>query len=329
MGLSFFGGDLYFSSMQYFDVASTHIVDFNQFFHRYGSWHILCDIAFLGLSGGLYVVPLFALIQTRCDPTHISRTIAGLNILNAMLMVIAALLGAIMLAHGFSIPQIFLVTAGLNVVVTIYIFSLVPEFFMRFLAWLLIHSIRQVRKVGIHHIPETGAAVLVCNHVSYLDAVVILACSPRPIRFVTDHRIFNVPVLSWIYKMNKVIPIASAKEDKWVKEHAFIDIAKALHNGDLVCVFPEGRVTKDGEMQTFRSGIQQILDQSPVPVIPMALRGLWGSIFSHARVGIFEGLTRRGLFSKLELAIGDPISPELATPEFLQQKVQALRGDCQ
>lgn len=323
IGLTLFGVALYLSSGYYINTDSVDIVGFVQ---QVGSLPILLSITFLGLFGGLYIVPLFALIQTRCDPTHMSRTIAGLNILNALFMVLAALSAMMMLQYGFSIPQLFLVTACLNGLVAIYIFSLVPEFLLRFLVWILIHTIHRVKGVDLDRIPEEGAAVLVCNHVSYLDALVIAACSPRPIRFVMDHRIFNIPLFSWVFKTSKAIPIATAKENPWIMEHAFVDIAKALHDGELVCIFPEGGLTADGEMKPFKNGIQKILDRTPVPVIPMALRGLWGSIYSRHSGNPFHRTFRRWLFSKLELIVGEPVSSEMASPEFLREKVQLLRG---
>ena len=325
-GLSLFGIDLYFASIHYTNVNP---VDFAHFLLLPSSWRILLDIVGLGVFGGMYIVPLFALIQTRCDPKHMSRTIAGMNILNSLFMVVAALAAMLMIDAGLSIPQIFLVTACLNILVAIYIYSLVPEFLMRFLVWMLIHTVHRVRGINNHHIPAEGAAILVCNHVSYLDALVIAARAPRPIRFVMDHRIFSIPVFSWIFKTAKAIPIASAKEDQWTMEHAFVDIAKALHDGELVCIFPEGRLTSNGEMTPFRNGIQKILERSPVPVIPMALRGLWGSIYSRHADNPFKRVFRRGLFSRLELIVGEPVSSELATPEFLQQQVAKLRGDWQ
>ncbi|MGZ3237488.1 MAG: 1-acyl-sn-glycerol-3-phosphate acyltransferase, partial [Burkholderiaceae bacterium] len=277
--------------------------------------------------GGLYIVPLFALIQTRCDPGHVSRTIAGMNILNSLFMVTSALVAMVLLSFGFSIPQIFLTTAILNALVAVYIFSLVPEFLMRFIAWLLIHTIHRVRTLDADRIPASGAAVLVCNHVSYVDAIVILAASPRPIRFVMDHRIFKMPVLSWIFKTAKAIPIAPAKEDPWLMERAYVDIAQALYEGDLVCIFPEGKLTSTGEMNEFKGGVKKIIDRSPVPVIPMALRGLWGSTLSRAEGNPFERSFKRGLFSKLSLVVGTPVEPAAATPEYLQQQVLALRGE--
>jgi len=324
IGLTAFGVDLFFSSISYVNQSS---VDIFLFLQQSGSWHILFDVVAIGVFGGLFIVPLFALIQTRCDPEHISRTIAGVNILNSLFMVVASLSAMVMLKMGLTIPQLFLVTACLNALVAIYIFTLVPEFLMRFLVWMLIHTIHRVRGFELDRIPESGPAVLVCNHVSYLDALVITACSPRPIRFVMDHQIFNIPLFSWIFKICKAIPIASAKDNQWVMEHAFVDIAKALHEGDLVCIFPEGRLTQDGDLNVFKNGIQKIIERSPVPVIPMALRGLWGSIYSRNAENPFQRAFRRGLFSRLELAVGQPVPSQQVTPDFLQECVQKLRGE--
>ncbi|TDK68678.1 MFS transporter [Sapientia aquatica] len=322
-GLTLFGILLYFASGHYVATAS---VDAGKFLEQQGSWLILGAIVGLGIFGGLYIVPLFALIQTRCDPTHMSRTIAGMNILNSLFMVVAALSAMVMLKSGLSIPQIFLVTACLNALVAMYIFSLVPEFLMRFLVWLLIHTIHRVRGINIERIPSEGPAVLVCNHVSYLDALVIAAYAPRPIRFVMDNRIFNIPLFSWIFRTAKAIPISSAKQDPWVMEHAFVDIAKALHEGELVCIFPEGKLTQNGEINAFKAGVQTILERTPVPVIPMALRGLWGSIYSRSNDNPFERAFRRGLFSRLELVVGEPVPSETAKPDYLKQQVEQLRG---
>ena len=324
IGLSLFGIDLALASQAY--VAAQNVTAM-QFVMQPGAIRLLADIVLLGVFGGFYIVPLFALIQTRCEPGHLSRTIAGMNILNALFMVVASLAASAMLVKGFTIPQIFLATAILNVFIAAYIFSLVPEFLMRFLAWILIHTIHKVRGIGTEHIPEQGPAVLVCNHVSYLDAVVLMACSPRPVRFVMDHNIFKIPLISWIFRTAKTIPIAPAKEDKWLMEKSFIDIAQALEEGELVCIFPEGRLTGNGDINQFKGGVMKIIERTPVPVIPMALRGLWGSIFSRDKTNPFERAFRRGPFSRLELVVGEPMLPTAVTPEILQERVTALRGN--
>ncbi|MFT5589087.1 MAG: 1-acyl-sn-glycerol-3-phosphate acyltransferase [Bradyrhizobium sp.] len=324
IGLSVSGVELFFASLAY---TNTLPVDVAGFLAQTGSLRILFACLMIGVSGGLYIVPLFALIQTRCDPRHLSRTIAGMNILNALFMVAAALLAMLLLKNGVTVPQLFLVTALLNALVALYIYWLVPEFLIRFLAWLLIHTIHRVRSVDVAHIPLQGAAMLVCNHVSYVDAIVILAASPRPIRFVMDHRIFKFPLLSWLFRSAGAIPIAPASEDTVVTEKAYAAIEAALAHDELVCIFPEGKLTVTGEINVFRGGIMKILQRSPVPVIPMALCGLWGSLFSHAQGNPFDRVFQRGLRSTLQLVIGAPLRSAEVTPESLREHVQALRGN--
>jgi len=326
IGLSVFGADLYFASLGVTAATGPHLDAF-ALMAQHGMWRILCDVLLIGMFGGFFIVPLFALIQTRCDPAHMSRTIAGMNILNALFMVAAAGLAIVLLGQGFTIPQLFLVTALLNAVVALYIFSLVPEFLMRFLAWMLIHTVHRVRLIDADRIPDEGPAVLVCNHVSYVDAIVIGAASPRPIRFVMDHRIFKLPLLGWIFRTARAIPIAPAKEDPWLMEKAYVDIAQALHEGDLVCIFPEGRLTSTGEINEFKGGVSKIVERSKVPVIPMALRGLWGHLLSRSGENVFGRAFRSGLRSRLALAVGAPVAPQDVTPEGLKERVLELRGD--
>jgi hypothetical protein len=289
-------------------------------------WRVAADLVLIGLFGGFYIVPLYALIQERSAPSHRSRIIAANNILNAVFMVASALLAIALLAMGLSIPELFLVTGLMNAAVAVFIYGLVPEFLMRFLAWLLVHTFYRVRSEGLEHLPDDGPCVIVCNHVSYVDAVVIAASVRRPIRFVMDHRIFRVPVLSFIFRTMRTIPIAPAKEDATMKDRAFATAKEALEAGEIVGIFPEGRLTETGEMSPFRPGVAQIVAATPVPVIPMALSGLWGSFFSRSHRG--RAMRRvRGVFSRIALVVGAPIAPEEATSGRLEAAVLALRGE--
>ncbi|MEW6687493.1 MAG: MFS transporter [Pseudomonadota bacterium] len=285
------------------------------------------DLFVIGLFGGFYIVPLYALIQTRSEPSHRSRVIAGNNILNAVFMVAAAALAIGLFQAGLTIPQLFLVTALMNAAVAVFIYTLVPEFLMRFLVWMLIHSVYRLQKSGLERIPEEGAALIVCNHVSFVDALVIAAACRRPIRFVMDHRIFRLPVLSFVFRTGRAIPIASAKEDPAMMERAFTEVASALRGGDLVAIFPEGRITDTGELYPFRPGVKRILEATPVPVVPLALRGLWGSFFSRKGGAAMTKPWRFVPFRKIALAAGELVPPHAATPEALQASVLALRGD--
>ena len=288
-------------------------------------WRIAIDIVLLGAFGGFYTVPLYALIQSRSLPSHRSRIIAANNILNAIFIIASAGVAIGLLAAGLSIPQLFLVVGVMNALVAAYIYTLVPEFLMRFLAWLLIHTVYRVRQQGLENIPDEGPCIVVCNHVSYVDAVVIAACVRRPIRFVMDHRIFRVPLLSFIFRAMRTIPIAPARENPALKERAFAEAAAALGAGEIVGIFPEGRLTHTGELNAFRPGVQQILAATPVPVVPMALRGLWGSVFSRARKDRMRRIS--SVFPRIALVAAAPVRPEDATPESLFAHVRALRGD--
>ena len=325
IGLTVFALDLAFAST----LPVTPVLrDVSAFLVTAGSYRILADIFLIGLFGGFYIVPLYTMIQTRTPETHISRVIAANNVLNAAFMVVAAGLGAGLLAAGLSIPQLFLVLAVLNALVVIYLYKLVPEFLLRFVAWILINTLYRLRERGMEYVPKEGAAVLVCNHVSFVDALIISAAVPRPTRFVMHHTIFKIPVLSWLFRTVKAIPIAPAKEDAAMKDRAMDAIAKALADGELVCIFPEGKITSDGNLNEFRPGIEDIIKRTPVPVVPMALRGLWGSYFSRKGGAAFRGLPWK-LWLKVEL-IGEPsVAPEKVSAAALQQRVQLLRGSQQ
>jgi len=324
IGLTIFAVDLYFATP-----AVTHAAPIGAmaFILQAGSWRVLFDLLMVGIFGGFYIVPLYALIQSRSERSHQSRVIAGNNILNAFFMVLAAGVAILGLELGLTIPQLFLLTGALNALVAIYIYKLVPEFLMRFLVWLLIHTVYRLEKSGLEHIPEEGPAVIVSNHPSLVDALVIAAACRRPVRFVMDHHIFRTPVLNFIFRTSRAIPIAPAREDPQLLERAYAEIAKALAEGDVVGIFPEGGLTKDGEIQPFRNGIRRIIDRTPVPVVPMALQGLWGSFFSRVDGAVMKKPLRRGLLSKIGLAVGTPVAPAAVTPEGLQQIVTQLRND--
>jgi len=323
IGLTLFAIDLW--------LASRHLVPQSDagvaaFLAQATHWRVLVDVLLLGVFGGFYTVPLYALIQSRSAPSHRSRIIAANNIMNAVFMVVSAGVAIGLLKAGLTIPELFLVVGLFNAAVAVYIYALVPEFLMRFLAWLLVHTFYRVDEQGLDRIPQEGPCVLVCNHVSYVDPVVIAACVRRPIRFVMDHRIFAIPLLSFIFRTMRTIPIAPAREDAAMKERAFDEVATALRNGEVVGIFPEGQLTDTGELNPFRPGIQQIIDTTPVPVVPLALRGLWGSLFSRSTNG--KAWRRSlGLFSHVALVAAPPVAPAHVTLEGLQATVLALRGD--
>ncbi|HEX7917529.1 MFS transporter [Rudaea sp.] len=324
IGITLFGVDLYFARPQPAPVQGLGPLEF---LHSAGGWHIALDLTLIGVFAGFYIVPLFALVQSRAERSQLSRIIAGNNIINALFMVVATALSlALLNALHFTIPQLFLVAALLNAVVAIYIYTLVPEFLLRFVDWILISLLYRIRTEGLENIPEEGSAVLVCNHVSFMDSQIVLGCIRRPVRFVMYYKIFNTP-LKPLFKAMKAIPIAGAKEDPELLQRAFEEVDKELAAGNLVCIFPEGGITRDGEIAPFRSGVERILATRPVPVVPMALRGLWGSIFSRKDSWLNRARLPRRFRARIELVAGPAVPAAQATAALLEAKVRALRGD--
>jgi 1-acyl-sn-glycerol-3-phosphate acyltransferase len=323
IGMTVFAVDLYFASRGM--TKASDLMGVAAFMQNHANWRVLADLFLLAMFAGFYSVPLYAMMQARTEPEYRARIIAANNIINALFMVVAAGMSAAIINAGLTLPQLFLTVAIMNAAVAFFIFKLVPEFLMRFLIWMLIHTFYRVDKKGLENIPDEGAAVLVSNHVSFVDALVIGGCIQRPVRFVMDHRIYKVPVLNFVFRTAGTIPIASAKEDPVMLERAFDKIDEYLKAGEVVCIFPEGRITDNGDLYPFKSGVSRIIERTPVPVIPMALQGLWGSFFS--RWGGTAMRYPRGVFSSISLVIDKAWPPSTVTPAELQVKVQQLRGD--
>ncbi|KAB2892710.1 MAG: MFS transporter [Burkholderiaceae bacterium] len=330
IGMSVFAVDLYFAARGLPPAAG---FDAAGFVAQARHWRVMADLALLSLFAGLYSVPMYALIQLRSQPSHRARIIAANNILNALFMIASSLIVGVLLKLGLSIPQVFLAIGLLNAVVAFYIFLLVPEYLLRFVAWVASRFIYRFRIRGDEHIPATGAAILACNHVSFVDAVLLMAASPRPICFLMDHRIFRIPVLGWLFRLAKAIPIAPQKEDPRAYEAAFERAAQVLREGDLLAIFPEGGITRDGQLQEFRGGIMKIIERAQAdgvhaPVVPMALTNLWGSFFSRVEQGgAMVRPFRRGMFNRVGLNVGRPLGPAEVQPALLRARVADLLRD--
>jgi len=297
-----------------------------EFLARDGSWRVLADLALLGAFGGFYSVPLYALIQQRSKSKNLSRIIAATNIINSIFMVAASLISIAVLQAGYSIPQLFIVLAILNIVVAIYIYTLLPEFLMRFIAWILINVFYRVQPKGLENIPHTGPAVVVCNHVSYMDPILLSGCIRRPMRFVMYYRIFEIPLLRLFFQTMKAIPIAGSREDEQIMNAAFDKVDEELAAGNIVCIFPEGGITRDGRVQRFRPGIEKIIERRSVPVIPVSLGRLWGSWFSRRKNGAIRKVPGR-LFARVPITVGAAVAAADVTAARLELLVRTQRGD--
>ncbi len=321
IGMSLFGIDLYFA------IASIEVVENMSamaFIEQSGNWRMMLDIALISAFGGLFVVPLQALIQNRSEEKIRAQIIAANNVLNALFMVASAIFAILALVVvKISLVEYFLALALMNIVVASYVYAQVPEFVLRFFIWILGHSMYRVEQKGLEVIPEDGPAVLVCNHVSYVDALLIGGAYHRPVRFVMDRSIAEMKGLKTFFKWAKTIPICSPKADIDVYENAFKRIKEELDDGNIVCIFPEGKITKDGNVDTFKAGIERILKDSPVPVIPLALDGLWGSYFSHKDGHALTTRPKR-FWSRVSLTAGKLQQPQDVSAQSLESDVKSL-----
>jgi 1-acyl-sn-glycerol-3-phosphate acyltransferase len=336
-GMSAFLLDLYFARTGAPPATGLSVA---QFLDHPGGWRIAIDLTGIGLFCGLFLVPLFALIQSRTPRNELSRVISAVNIQNAFFIVLAAVLaialqmerialgGITIPLPGLSIPQLFLALAIANTLVAIWIFTLVPEFLMRFLSWVFVRALYRLQLHGIEkHVPDEGPALIVCNHVSYMDALILSASIPRPVRFVMYYKIFNIPVMRWIFRTGKAIPIAGARENPEIMREAFEEIDAALADGQLVCIFPEGALTGDGAIAPFKAGVLRALERRPVPVVPMALRNMWTSMWSKRDGRMRQMRLPRRFRAHVEVVAGPPIDGRGVAVATLEAQVRALRGD--
>jgi 1-acyl-sn-glycerol-3-phosphate acyltransferase len=321
LGITLFGLDLFFATpASPFGTGLT----ISEFIASNGAWRIILDVVLIGLFGGFYIVPLYALIQKTSAPDRLSRAISCNNVMNALFMVLSAVLVALLVSFGLSIASTFAAVAVMNALVAAYIFRLVPEFLMRFMIWMLIHTLYRVRNKNLDKIPETGAAILACNHVSFIDALLVGGSVRRPVRFVMYYKIFNIPGLNFIFRTAKAIPIAGQKEDKAMYDAAFVHMQGAIENEELLCIFPEGAITHDGHMQPFRNGIMKLIETTPAPVIPVGIHGLWGSMFSRKDGRAILKMPKR-LFARIGMVVRVPIPASNVNLQSLETEVARLR----
>ncbi len=324
IGMSLFTLGLYFIGKPKAVGSITYgVLDFLQSFHGF---FISINLFLLSIFAGFYIIPLNTLIQSSCKKQEVSRMISCNNILNAIAIIISSFFLIFLYHFNFTPPQIFFVLAVLNLGVAFFICKFIPEFFLRFLAWILTKIVYKFRVKNEENFVFKGPAILVCNHVTYVDWLFIASACRRPVRFVMNYKIFKLSFINFIFKAAKVIPIAKVKEDSKVMEKAFETMKEELKAGHIVCVFPEGCLTHDGKMNKFRPGIERLIKESPVPVIPMALSGLWKSLFSLNPVHLMRRFPWM-LWKKVILNVGESIPPEKVKASFLYEKVKELESN--
>ncbi|WP_163922247.1 MFS transporter [Photobacterium sp. Alg240-V54] len=320
-GISLFGFGLYAMTPSVIPATDGIIA----FISQPSLWPIFISLLLLGVAGGIFIVPLYTLMQQRAKEDQRAQIIAANNIWNAVFMVISAIAAIVCLSLlQLSIPQFFLLLAGLNSLVLLYIYFQAPDFFWRFVVWVVTHTMYRVRHHNLNNLPQQGGTLLVCNHVSYMDALLLAGACPRPIRFLMDKDIYNLPIVNTFCRACKAIPV-DANDRKSVRT-AFAQVATYLENGDIVCVFPEGHLTPDGEIAPFMRGIDLIIKRSTVQVIPVALQGLWGSYFSREGGHALLKWPKR-CWSKVTIVAGECVPSQATDSQLLRQQVIALRGD--
>ena len=237
------------------------------------------NLTMVGFFGGLFAVPLNALLQQKSGNEEKGRLMATNNFLNMVGVMFAS--GALWLCSsvvGLAANQIFLVLGVLTLLASIYVLSVVPEFAIRFSLWLLTHTIYRIRIVGQEHVPARGPALLVCNHMSHVDGFLVASCVQRFIRFLVYKPYYDLKAFNWLLRRMNAIPVAAGNRRDMVAS-----IARAreeLQRGHVVCIFAEGSISRTGNMLPFKRGFERIVDGLDAPIIPVYLDRVWGSIFS-------------------------------------------------
>ena len=325
IGMSIFAIDLAIAGGRFLGPLDGHLMGIGEYLRQPGAIRVLGDLFMIAVSAGFYTVPLMSFIQLRTPANRRSRVIAGNNIINSALMVLSSVALVALLAAGRTIQSLFFGLGVLNAVVAVYIYTVIPEFLLRFVAWGTANLVYRLKIKGVEKIPAEGPAVLVANHVSFVDWLIFASVSARPVRFVMTHEYMDLPLIRFLFRGAKVIPIASGRVDPELRQRAYDRIAEELDDGELVFIFPEGTITGNGELQPFRPGIERIVARTPVPVVPCALVGMWGSFFSRWGGRAMTKPFRR-FWSRVEVRIGEPVSPADVTAQHLAERVADLGG---
>ena len=284
---------------------------------------VATNLSVLGFFGGFYIVPISAMLQYRPAPEGKGGVLAAANLISFIGIALASVVfGLLTTVLKLSPPQIFLVIAGLTLAATIYLLVLMPDALLRFGLWCLTHTIYRVRIVGRDHIPEKGGALFVCNHVSFADALLLLAATDRPVRFLMFKDFYEKPWVKPFAKIHRAIPVSSEQRPRELLT-ALKEASDAIRNGEVVCIFAEGQITRIGQLLPFRRGIEHIMKNTDAPIIPVALDGVLGGPASYRR-GKFVHLITSHVPHSVTVSFGAPLPPT-TTPFAVREAVQELQ----
>ena len=279
-------------------------------------------LAFTGAFGAAYLVPLNAFLQDHCDPANRGNIIAAGNLIDNVMGLVAVGLMWMMHEYGASPQNQFFVLFLLSVFIMVTSLRLIPQEFIRMVGIWCMRLVYRPRTLNPEYLPERGGALLVANHVTYADALFITMVCPRPVRFVVAEEFMASRLISWVLEIFNALPISSKNP-----REAISNAAEGLANGELICVFPEGQLTRSGCLIPIRRGIEQIARRAQVPIIPLYMDGLWGSVFSFSRSRFFAKMPKSVPYS-FTVAVGRPISPASFDAEGIVRTFRSLAADC-
>ncbi|CBW25988.1 putative membrane protein [Halobacteriovorax marinus SJ] len=309
LGMSIFLLDLAYTSMN-FSSTSSELMGLSEFFASENSLRSLIDLFIVSIFGGMFIIPQFTFLQDYAPRNILSRIIAGNNIWNAIFMVSAAVAIMVLSGAGVSLPWMIAILATINIGYFFYIYFQNSAVTLRFIFWGLSKIFYNVEIEGRENIPDKGAVVIASNHVSFVDWIMVMAASPRPVRFVIDHIYYYKTGFTFWLKQAHLIPIATKKDNPEILGKAFENISEALSKEEVIGIFPEGWITRDGRLRKFQPGIKKIVSMQPTVVVPMVIDGLWGSFFSFEGKGVMKGFKVKRRKVKLK------ILPPVCSTEF-------------
>jgi len=287
--------------------------------------YVLALLAALGFSAGFFAVPVNALIQHRPDEKDKGGVIAAANLLSFVGIGGAAGVYYVLQHYLHLSPSaIFLSVSLMTMAATAYVLYLLPDAFLRLLLWIATHTLYRIHLTGRENVPAKGGALIVPNHVSMVDAVLLIASIDRPIRFLMFKGSYDHWLVKPFAKIMGVIPISSQLRPRELI-HSLRTATQALHDGEVVCIFPEGQMTRIGQMLPFRRGMERIMKGVDAPIIPVNLGGVWGSIFSFERGRFLWKLPHRIPYP-VTVTFGKPMPPTTGAPE-VRQAVQELGAE--
>ncbi len=284
--------------------------------------NVAVDLSLLGFFGGFFIVPIAALLQHRPDKESRGGVLAAANLLSFVgIFAASGVYYLVTVVFHLSPSTVFVLTAVATLAGTIYLVWLLPEALVRFGLWLLTRTVYRVRVVGRENVPERGGALFVCNHVSFVDALFLIASTDRRVRFMLFAGIYELPYVKPFARILGAIPISSTQRPRDLLK-SLETAGEAIRAGDVVCIFAEGQITRIGQLLPFRRGMEQIMKNVEAPIVPVALDGVWGSIFSFEKRRFVWKWPRRIPYP-VTVSFG-PAMPPRATAAEVRQAVQEL-----